>query len=63
MTQLKNFGPRPLKVFVKYGSRAEAFSRNYAARNVVPARAEMPLGRQTRISTSIGASRPYQDNC
>jgi hypothetical protein len=38
MAQIKGSGPRPLKVFVKYASKAEAISRKHAAQRDVEAR-------------------------
>ena len=42
MTQQTDFAPRPLRICVKYGSRAETISRNYAAQSVIPERAQLP---------------------
>jgi hypothetical protein len=42
MAEHKSSGPRPLKVFVRHGSKAEQYIRNRAARKVVPPKPPPP---------------------
>lgn len=43
MAEIRNSEPRPLKVFVRSGSKAEWICRGYSARRIVPPQELPPL--------------------